>query len=511
MVPSLPVTRFPAPALAARFRRATAAFLLGTTILSGAAAVLPAAAAAPVSVPGVSQELPGSFADLVDRVMPAVVNVSTVQSGDGAPEQRDLPGMPEFPPGSPFEEFFRQFQEQQRGSRPRAERQQAQGSGFIIDAGGYVVTNNHVIDGADEISVTLHDGSRLDAKLVGRDPKTDLALLKVEAGKPLAYLEFGDSDTARVGDWVIAIGNPFGLGGTVTSGIVSARGRDIQAGPYDDFLQLDASINRGNSGGPTFDVQGRVIGINTAIFSPNGGSVGIGFAIPSNLAKGVIAQLRENGAVSRGWLGVQIQQVTPEIADSLGLEPKGALVADVTANSPAAKAKLAAGDVILALDGRPVDTIKDLTRMVADSKTGSTVKLDILRRGKRETVAVTLDAMPDQPQVAAATQSPDQPGAAQTDTVLGMTLSSLDMSGRRRFGLSEGVEGVLVVGLEDAANGVNLRPGDVITEVGNERVAAPAQIAAKVEEAREAGRGAVLLRVNRQGTEQFVAVPIKKA
>lgn len=520
MVPHLPVTRSPAhpvsaaPALASRLRRATAALLLGTTILSGAAAMLPgdAAAAAPVSVPAVSQQLPGSFADLVDRVMPAVVNVSTVQGGSAAPEQRGLPGMPEFPPGSPFEEFFRQFQEQQRGARPRAERQQAQGSGFIIDAAGYVVTNNHVIDGADEISVTLHDGSRLDAKLVGRDPKTDLALLKVDAGKPLAYLEFGDSDTARVGDWVIAIGNPFGLGGTVTSGIVSARGRDIQAGPYDDFLQLDASINRGNSGGPTFDVHGRVIGINTAIFSPNGGSVGIGFAIPSNLAKGVIAQLRENGTVSRGWLGVQIQQVTPEIADSLGLgQPKGALVADVTANSPAARAKLAAGDVILALDGRPVDTIKDLTRMVADSKTGSTVKLDLLRRGKRETVSVTLDAMPDQPQVAAATQSPDRPGTAQTDSVLGLTLSSIDASGRRRFGLSEGVEGVLVVGLEDAADGVNLRPGDVITEVGNERVAAPAQIAAKVQEAREAGRGAVLLRVNRQGTEQFVAVPIKKA
>ncbi|UEM06143.1 DegQ family serine endoprotease [Skermanella rosea] len=519
MVPHLPVTRSPArplsaaPALASRFRRATAAFLLGTTILSGAAAMRPGdAAAAPVTVPAVSQELPGSFADLVDRVMPAVVNVSTVQGGDAAPEQRSLPGMPEFPPGSPFEEFFRQFQEQQRGARPRAERQQAQGSGFIIDAAGYVVTNNHVIDGADEISVTLHDGSRLDAKLVGRDPKTDLALLKVDAEKPLAYLEFGDSDTARVGDWVIAIGNPFGLGGTVTSGIVSARGRDIQAGPYDDFLQLDASINRGNSGGPTFDVHGRVIGINTAIFSPNGGSVGIGFAIPSNLAKGVIAQLRENGTVSRGWLGVQIQQVTPEIADSLGLgQPKGALVADVTSNSPAAKAKLAAGDVILALDGRPVDTIKDLTRMVADSKTGSTVKLDVLRRGKRETVSVTLDAMPDQPQVAAATQSPDGPGAAQTDSVLGLTLSSIDATGRRRFGLSEGVEGVLVVGLEDTADGVNLRPGDVITEVGNERVAAPAQIAAKVQEAREAGRGAVLLRVNRQGTEQFVAIPIKKA
>jgi serine protease Do len=414
-----------------------------------------------------------------------------------------------MPPGSPFEEFFKQFQEQQRGGRQQQpERHSAQGSGFIIDASGYVVTNNHVIDGADEIAVTTQDGTRLDAKLVGRDPKTDLALLKVEAGKPLPYLEFGDSDIARVGDWVIAIGNPFGLGGTVTSGIVSARGRDIQAGPYDDFLQLDASINRGNSGGPTFDLQGRVIGINTAIFSPNGGSVGIGFAIPSNLAKGVIAQLRENGSVSRGWLGVQIQQVTPEIADSLGLSgTKGALVADVTANSPASKAKLAAGDVILSLDGRPVDTIKDLTRMVADSKVGAEVKLTVLRKGKEQTVSVKLDQMPDQPKMAAATPE----SSTATDSVLGLTLSKIDPASRRKFGLSEEVEGVLVVGTDGVGPDVNLRPGDVIVGVGNEPVAAPDQIAAKVKEAREAGRGAVLLRVSRQGTEQFVAVSIKKA
>jgi serine protease Do len=296
----------------------------------------------------------------------------------------------------------------------------------------------------------------------------------------------------------------------VTSGIVSARGRDIRAGPYDGFLQLDASINRGNSGGPTFDLQGRVIGINTAIFSPNGGSVGIGFAIPSNLAKGVIAQLRETGTVSRGWLGVQIQQVTPEIAESLGLpQPKGALVADVTAGSPAAKSKIQAGDVILSLEGRPIDTIKDLTRMVADAKTGSDVTLEVLRKGKRQNISVKLDQMPDQPKVAAATPSaPEQTGS---HTVLGMKLSSLSESARRKYGLAEGIEGVLVVGTDDSLSEVNLRPGDVITEVGNERVAAPDQVAAKIKEAKEAGRGAVLLRVSRQGTEQFVAVSIKKA
>jgi serine protease Do len=494
---------------AGRLRRVAAAALLGTTILTGSVGLPANAFAAPQAI---SQELPGSFADLVERVTPAVVNVSAVQGSADAEQPRGLPGMPEFPPGSPFEEFFKQFQEQQRGARPKQhEKQQAQGSGFIVDAAGYVVTNNHVIDGAEEITVTTHDGAKLDAKLVGRDPKTDLALLKVEAGKPLPYLEFGDSDTARVGDWVIAIGNPFGLGGTVTSGIVSARGRDIQAGPYDDFLQLDASINRGNSGGPTFDVQGRVIGINTAIFSPNGGSVGIGFAIPSNLAKGVIAQLRETGTVSRGWLGVQIQQVTPEIAESLGLpQPKGALVADVTADSPASKSRIQAGDVILSLDGRPVDTIKDLTRMVADSKTGSDVTLEVLRKGKRQNVSVRLDQMPDQPKVAAATPAPES-SAASSHTVLGMKLSKLSEQSRRKYGLTEGIEGVLVVGTDESLGEVNLRPGDVITEVGSEPVAAPDQVAAKIKEAKEAGRGAVLLRVSRQGTEQFVAVSIKKA
>jgi len=495
-----------------RLRSLMAAALMGTTILTGAAAIgLPydAHAAVNTAPPAVSHELPGSFADLVERVTPAVVNVSTVQTAKET-EQRgmpNIPGMPEFPPGSPFEEFFKQFQEQQRGGhQQRPEKQAALGSGFIIDASGYVVTNNHVIDGADEIAVTTHDGTKLEAKLVGRDAKTDLALLKVDAGKPLPYLEFGDSDTARVGDWVIAIGNPFGLGGTVTSGIVSARGRDIQAGPYDDFLQLDASINRGNSGGPTFDVQGRVIGINTAIFSPNGGSVGIGFAIPSNLAKGVIAQLRQNGSVSRGWLGVQIQQVTPEIAESLGLkDTKGALVADVTPHSPAAKAKLAAGDVILSLDGRQIDTIKDLTRMVADTKIGSDVKLQVLRKGKQQTFNVKLDQMPDQPKVAAAT-----PDSQSTDTILGLTLSKIDKASRRKFGLPESIEGVLVVDAEEGP-GVSLRPGDVIVEVGSEPVVSPEQVAAKVKEAQETGRGAVLLRVSRGGTEQFVAVAIKKA
>ncbi len=335
---------------AGRLRKIATAALLGTTILTGAVGLPANAFAAPQAI---SQELPGSFADLVERVTPAVVNVSTVQ-GDADEEQpRGLPGMPEFPPGSPFEEFFKQFQEQQRGARPKQhEKQQAQGSGFIVDAAGYVVTNNHVIDGAEEITVTTHDGAKLEAKLVGRDPKTDLALLKVEAGKPLPYLEFGDSDKARVGDWVIAIGNPFGLGGTVTSGIVSARGRDIQAGPYDDFLQLDASINRGNSGGPTFDTYGRVIGVNSQIFSPTGGSVGIGFAIPAETAKSITDQLVRNGRIERGYIGVTVGSVSDEIKESLGLRnTDGAYVSSVTPGGPADRAGVRPDDIITSVNG----------------------------------------------------------------------------------------------------------------------------------------------------------------
>jgi serine protease Do len=487
-------------------RPLTAVILLGATLLSGVAAGLPTGADA--AMPPVSTELPGSFAELVRQVTPAVVNISTVQTAPG--RESSLPGLPDFqfPPGSPFEDFFKRFQQQTpRGGRNEREKSTALGSGFIVDPAGFVVTNNHVIENADEITVVLQDGTNLPAKLIGRDEKTDLALLKVNAGKPLPFLEFGDSDTAQVGDWVIAIGNPFGLGGSVTTGIISARSRDIQAGPYDDFLQLDASINRGNSGGPTFDVRGRVIGINTAIYSPNGGSVGIGFAIPSNMAKRVIAQLRENGSVSRGWLGVQIQPVTPEIADGLGMkQPRGALVAAVTPNSPAARAKVAPGDVIMAFDGKPIDTVKDLTRLVADARTGTDLKLEVLRKGRSQTLAVTLKPSPDQPTPAAARA--DYPSA---DDVLGLRLARLDKAARRSLGLPDGIEGVLVVDLADRGGDARIQRGDVILEVGDEPVTAPADVAAKVQEAREAGRGAVLMRIRRGDAEQFVALPVKRA
>ncbi|MEN8195899.1 MAG: Do family serine endopeptidase, partial [Pseudomonadota bacterium] len=331
---------------------------------------------------------PDSFADLVETLQPAVVNVSTTQMMDGGGNE----GLEfEFPEGSPFRDFFDQFNRKRGEQEERPRRAQSLGSGFIIAAEGLVVTNNHVIEGADKITVTLVDDTTYDAELVGRDTKTDLALLKIQADREFPFVSWGNSDKMRVGDWVIAIGNPLGLGGTVTAGIVSARQRDIRSGPYDDFLQTDAPINRGNSGGPLFDMNGNVIGINTAIYSQSGGSIGIGFAIPSNLADGVIDQLRNFGTTRRGWLGVQIQQVTDEIAESLGLkDARGALVAGVLDGSPAKAAKMKEGDVILKFDGRNVNESRKLPRIVADTAVGKAVKVVVWRAGDEITVTVTL-------------------------------------------------------------------------------------------------------------------------
>jgi serine protease Do len=490
-------------------RHLIAAALLGTTMLSGVVLAQDQPQPQNQNISPVTRDagqgLPGSFADLVQQVSPAVVTISAEQKVAADGPASVLPEF-QFPPGSPFEELFKQFQ-QPEGRRPEPRKGVSMGSGFIIDADGSIVTNNHVVDGADKVTVTLQDGTSLKAKIVGRDEKTDLALLKVDGHEPLPYLQWGDSDTARVGDWVLAVGNPFGLGGSVTTGIISARARDIRSGPYDDFLQIDASINRGNSGGPTFDMQGKVIGINTAIFSPNGGSVGIGFAIPSNMAKTVIAQLRDHGSVERGWLGVQIQPVTPEIAESLGLrEPKGALVASLMPDSPAVAAGLKTGDVVVGFDGKPVGSARDLSRIVADSRTGAGLPMTILRDGKTQTVKVTLQKQPQEPRQVAA--SAERPSA---DTVLGMHLARLDGQARRQLGLSDDVQGVVVTDLAGDAGDLPIRPGDVITAAGNDSVKSPADIAAKVQEAKKAGRNAVLLRINRQGAEQFVAVPIRKA
>ncbi len=359
-----------------------------------------------------------SFAPLVKKVSPAVVNISVTQSaGSDTTAEEPEQGSPDFP-NSPYDEFLRRFFDQQspNGQRhlfPQIPGGQAHrialGSGFIIDPSGYVVTNSHVVGDAGKVEVTLQDNSKYTAKIIGRDPKTDIALLKINADKPLPYVTFGDSSTAQVGDWVMAVGNPFGLGGTVTTGIISARGRDIHSGPFDDFLQIDAPINRGNSGGPTFNLDGQVIGINTAIYSPNGGSVGIGFAVPSNLAKTVVAQLKEHGKVSRGWLGVQIQEVTPAIASSLGLQGEhGALVAAVTPDSPGAKAGLKQGDVILTFNGNEVSRLRDLPRQVAEIAPDTGVKMKVWRNGQTVELRATLGELPNSEQVASATEGGQQ-------------------------------------------------------------------------------------------------------
>ncbi|MDA0704398.1 MAG: DegQ family serine endoprotease [Proteobacteria bacterium] len=461
-----------------------------------------------------AKSAPESFADLVEKLSPAVVNISTTQvvQAPGAQE------MPDLPPGSPFEDWFKEFFERRGGQEAQPRRAQSLGSGFIVDAGGYVVTNNHVIEGADEIKVILHDDTTLDAEIVGRDPKTDLALLKVKSSTPLTAVTFGDSDDLRVGDWVIAIGNPFGLGGTVTAGIVSARSRDIRSGPYDDFIQTDASINRGNSGGPMFDMDGKVVGVNTAIYSPSGGSVGIGFAVPSNQVSSVVMQLKEYGRTRRGWLGVHIQTVTTEIAEGLGLDSvRGALVASVNQDSPAAKAGIEQGDVILKFDGNEIVRMRELAPAVAATEIGKKVEVVVWRKGAEKALKVVLGELEENEKVASASPAPEsaqQPSEMRIDA-LGVTLAALTDELRTRFELGDSAAGVVVVDVapEGPAAENGLRVGDVVTEVGQERVTSPSEIARKVEQAKAAGRSSVLLLVEqggRRGQPAFMALRIAK-
>lgn len=472
-----------------------------------AAAGLAMAAAMSLAVaPASARSAPDSFADLAARLSPAVVNISTTQSvgaGGAQPEFR-------VPPGSPFKEFFEEFFERNRPQQ-RSRRATSLGSGFVIDEDGLVVTNNHVIAEADEISVRLSDGTKLAAEVVGRDPKTDLALLRVETDKPLPSLGWGSSDDARVGDWVIAIGNPFGLGGSVTAGIVSARGRDINSGPYDDFIQTDASINRGNSGGPLFNMDGEVIGINTAIFSPSGGSVGIGFAIPSALARNVIEQLEEFGKTKRGWLGVRIQTVTDEIAEGLGLdEAKGALVAGVTEGGPAQQGGIEQGDVILEFDGKEVEEMRSLPRIVAETRIGKDVAVTVWRKGEATDVTVQIGELEEAEELLAATDG--GPAEAGPDLVtLGMTLATITPELRTRFEIAEDVDGVLVTDVEadGPAAEKGIRPGDVIVEVQQDEVARPQDVLEKVKNVREASLKSVLLLLRqRAGEMRFVAVKL---
>ena len=487
----------------------------GAWMLAAAALVMP------VAVPAIAQARPApdSFADLADRLLPAVVNISSSQTVV-AHNDRVGPEVPQFPPGSPFEQFFRDFLDRNRPgqhgdhspqSPPR--KMQSLGSGFIIDPSGIVVTNNHVIEGADEVTVTLHDNTTLKATVLGRDERTDIALLKVSADQPLPAVPFGDSDHSRVGDWVLAIGNPFGLGGSVTAGIVSARGRDIQQGPYDNFIQTDAAINRGNSGGPLFNMSGEVIGINTAIYSPSGGSIGIGFSIPSNLAKTVVAQLRDFGRAKRGWLGVKIQQVTPDIAESMGLkDANGALVASVEEGGPAANAKLRGGDIILKFNGQDVKEMRNLPRMVAETEIGHDVPVTIWRDGKEVTISAKVGELPDDQKVASA--APDKPAPANPVEVtgLGIKLGPITPEARDHYQIGQDQKGVLItdVAAGSPAADRGLKPGDVIVEVQQQEVNSPADVVDRVDRVRKTSRRSVLMLIQGQDGPRWVPLSLEQ-
>ncbi|MDF1721090.1 MAG: Do family serine endopeptidase [Minwuia sp.] len=457
---------------------------------------------------------PESFAPLVKKLKPAVVNIQvTQQPGKSSPGQ--APQIPQVPPGSPFEEFFKDFFDKRRQQNPHSRPLVSVGSGFVVDASGLIVTNNHVIDGADEIRVYFSDGESLEAKLVGTDPKTDVAVLRVtpDEGTELTAVPWGNSDTAEEGDWVIAIGNPLGLGGTVTAGIISARGRDIRSGPYDDFIQTDASINKGNSGGPLFNVDGDVVGINTAIFSQSGGSIGIGFAVPSNLARPVVEQLIEFGRTKRGWLGVRIQSVTEEIAESLGLdEPRGALVAGVTEDSPAGDAGIKSGDVIVTFNGQDIDEMRALPRIVAGTGVGNAVPVTIWRKGALEQFTVTLGELEKAEKALAAAEVVKEPSAESDLASLGMKLSPLNDEVRERFSISAEAGAVVTEVVPDsAAAEKGLRAGDVIIEVNQEAVDGPGDVARRVQEIEDRKGRSVLLLVVRGDDRLFVAVRLKQS
>jgi serine protease Do len=473
----------------------------------------------PLSAQADNHTPPGSFADLAEKLLPAVVNISSTQKVEANIQMPEMRDMPQFPPGSPFEEFFEEFQ-QRRGPNMQDEPEASLGSGFVIDAEkGYIITNNHVIRDAEEVRVTFHDDVTLDAEIIGTDEKTDIAVLQVKTDKKLTAVDFGDSDVLRVGDWVLAIGNPFGLGGTVTAGIISARQRDIHAGPYDDFLQTDASINRGNSGGPMFNLNGEVIGINTAIFSPTGGSIGIGFAIPSALANPVINQLIEYGRTRRGWLGVRIQQVTDEIAESLGLEKAtGALVASVTAEGPSEAAGLKIGDIILELNGKEVKEMRELPRLVAETPIDTKAKVTYWRDGKRQTTEVKIGELEKAEEdglleaLSSITQTPDEKTG--TDIApLGITLSAINDDLRKHYGISLNVEGLVITNIEQRseASKKGLFEGDVIVEINQAAVKTPTDVQNAVTEAQDKKRNSVLLLINRDGDSRFMALKLDDA
>ncbi len=443
---------------------------------------------------------PESFADLAEAALPAVVNISTTQLVD-VKQQLVLP---EFPEGSPMEEFFKEFQRRGMPLDKAPQKATSLGSGFIISEDGLMVTNNHVIEKAEEITITLHDNTQLEATVLGHDPKTDLALLKIKTNKKLPFVKWGDSTKARVGDWVMAVGNPFGLGSTVTAGIISARARNINAGPYDEFIQTDAAINRGNSGGPLFNSEGEVIGINTAIFSPTGGSVGIGFAVPSDLAQPIIKQIQEFGSTKRGWLGVRFQPVTPEIAESLGIDTaRGALVAEVDPKGPAKAAGIQAGDLILSYDGKEIGEKYALPRLVADTKIGRTVPVVIKRNDARKTLNVTIANLEEAEKSGKITLSQNnKPDEVQTETIEGLKLKD---------NLSD-EKGVVVVDVDPASDAAikGIKAGDIILEVNQNPADSLNAVKENIQQAVEQEKRSVLLRIQRGQERTFVALKLTK-
>lgn len=447
-------------------------------------------------------QMPASFADLAEKVSPAVVNITTSTTVAGV-DQGPRPIVPE---GSPLEDFFKDFLDrQQDGKKPR--RSSALGSGFVISEDGYIVTNNHVIDKADEIEIEFFSGEKLDATLIGTDPKTDIALLKVESDKPLPFVTFGDSDASRVGDWVVAVGNPLGQGFSVSAGIVSQRGRAL-SGTYDDFIQTDAAINKGNSGGPLFNVEGDVIGVNTAILSPSGGSIGIGFSMASNVVSKVVDQLKEFGETRRGWLGVRIQDVTKDVAEALELaDAKGALVTDVP-DGPGKDSGIKAGDVITMFDGHEVKDTRELVRLVGNAAVGKAVRVLVIRDGKSETLKVTLGRREDAEAktVPVALDKPE----AEDKTLLGMTVAVLDADLRTQLGLDDGIEGLVVKDVADASDAFEkgLRAGDLIVEAGQQKIATIKDLEDRIEEAKDAGRKSFLMLIRREGDPRFVALSL---
>lgn len=457
-----------------------------------------------------AQEHPGSFADLVPDLIPAVVHISTAEEVN--PQRRRVP-IPEFPEGSPFHDFFEEFFERRQFPQRQQPRPRSTGSGFIIDEAGFVVTNDHVIEDADLIEVTLADGVKLPAEIIGRDPKTDLALLKIESDEPLPFVEFGDEENIRVGDWVIAIGNPFGLGGTVTAGIVSGFNRDINSGPYDNFIQTDAAINWGNSGGPLFDLEGRVIGINTKILSPSGGSVGIGFAIPASVAMGIVGQLRNFGETRRGWLGVRIQAVSDEIAASLGMETsQGALVSSVEDGSPASEAGIRPGDVILHFDDKPVEKMRDLPRLVAEASAHENVTLDVWREERTIEVDVQIGRL-EEDSVATLRESDGiGDGIGEDGLILGMKLATIDSALRERFNIDDNTKGVVVeqIASDSEAFGKGVRAGSIVAQVGGTRVTSLEDVIENIEKARKDSRTAVLFLFIARNTVRFIALNFNK-